>query len=427
MQPQHGGGGVGVGGGGGAGGPGGGNSSFVEVMIPGAKVGLVIGKGGETIKMLQEKSGAKMVVIQDGPNQEAEKPLRITGDPQKVEHARQLVYELLAEKEQRGGGGRGGAGGGGGRGGFGGGGRGGFNNRGGGGDESTFVVPAAKCGVIIGRGGETIKQINQTSGAHCELDRRPNDNPNEKIFIIRGSPQQIETAKQMIADKLGQAGAGGPGGPTNGQPGGFGGGGGGGGGGYPGQWGGPQGPAYHQPFHQQHMNPGAMGMPAQNAGQPDYSQQWIEYYRNLGMHQEADAIEQQTKAKQAAAAQGGAPGVGQVPGGLAQAAPSAAAPAPNAAAPGGGAQNGAPDYSAQWAQYYRSIGKIKEAELIEAQMKNKVRTRALLSFPRVVSIIRVHLGAVSFTLVYRGVIDGILFFDWFQYLFIPVLVEYSSS
>lgn len=69
-------------------------------MIPGAKVGLVIGKGGETIKMLQEKSGAKMVVIQDGPNQEAEKPLRITGDPQKVEHARQLVYELLAEKEQ---------------------------------------------------------------------------------------------------------------------------------------------------------------------------------------------------------------------------------------------------------------------------------------------------------------------------------------
>lgn len=26
-----------------------------------------------------------MVVIQEGPNQEAEKPLKITGDPQKVE------------------------------------------------------------------------------------------------------------------------------------------------------------------------------------------------------------------------------------------------------------------------------------------------------------------------------------------------------
>lgn len=57
----------------------------VEIMVPGPKVGLIIGKGGETIKQLQEKSGAKMVVIQDGPSQENEKPLRITGEPQKVE------------------------------------------------------------------------------------------------------------------------------------------------------------------------------------------------------------------------------------------------------------------------------------------------------------------------------------------------------
>jgi hypothetical protein len=34
------------------------------------------------------------------------------------------------------------------------------------------------------------------------------------------------------------------------------------------------------------------------------------------------------------------------------------------------AQNGGQaDYSVQWAEYYRSIGKIKEAEAIEAQMK----------------------------------------------------------
>lgn len=43
---------------------------YQEVMVPGSKVGLVIGKGGETIKNLQEKSGAKMVIIQDGPGQE---------------------------------------------------------------------------------------------------------------------------------------------------------------------------------------------------------------------------------------------------------------------------------------------------------------------------------------------------------------------
>lgn len=43
---------------------------YQEIMIPGTKVGLVIGKGGDTIKQLQEKTGAKMVIIQEGPNQE---------------------------------------------------------------------------------------------------------------------------------------------------------------------------------------------------------------------------------------------------------------------------------------------------------------------------------------------------------------------
>lgn len=81
------------------GGPG---RNSLEIMIPGPKVGLIIGKGGETIKQLQEKSGAKMVIIQDGPNQEVEKPLVISGDAVKIEHAKQLVYELIAEKEMKG-------------------------------------------------------------------------------------------------------------------------------------------------------------------------------------------------------------------------------------------------------------------------------------------------------------------------------------
>ena len=46
-----------------------------------------------------------------------------------------------------------------------------------------------------------------------------------------------------------------------------------------------------------------------------------------------------------------------------------AAPQPMAA---NGAANGGADYSAQWAEYYRSTGKLKEAEAIEAQMKQKV-------------------------------------------------------
>jgi len=61
---------------------------------------------------------------------------------------------------------------------------------------------------------------------------------------------------------------------------------------------------------------GAMVQVAQNgggggAGQPDYSAQWIEYYRSIGKHKEAEAIEAQMRAKggsvQPSYAQPGAP------------------------------------------------------------------------------------------------------------------------
>ncbi|XP_043462521.1 far upstream element-binding protein 1 isoform X1 [Leptopilina heterotoma] len=500
------------GGGGGGGGPQqpapsstpmmGGHPGFVEIMIPGPKVGLIIGKGGETIKHLQEKSGAKMVVIQEGPNQEQEKPLRITGDPQKVEYAKTLVYELIAEKEMQmfNRGPRGGGGGGGDRGGNGAGGPGNFNNdnsggnsgsggfnpgppngegveilvpraavgvvigkggdmikkiqaetgarmqfqqgredgpgdrkcllsgkapnveqarqriqelidsvmrrddgrnpmgggrngprgngfgaggrpneyggwdrrQGGGGGpmqdkvETTFTVPSTKCGIIIGKGGETIKQINMQTGAHCELDRRNQSNENEKIFIIRGNPEQVEHAKRIFSEKLGMA----PGGQAApyGQPG--------------------QGALGYNPSW--NANPGYQAWPSQpqpsdpsanpnqapvqvnpQTGQPDYSAQWAEYYRSLGMHREAEMIEQQAKqGKTDLNSQGGGGANPPNPAAAAGAGQTQQQPQAQPQAQQSAAQNGGQaDYSAQWAEYYRSIGKIKEAEAIESQMK----------------------------------------------------------
>ncbi|KAF3849053.1 hypothetical protein F7725_015550 [Dissostichus mawsoni] len=306
-----------------------GNSSIQQILIPANKVGLVIGKGGETIKQLQERTGVQMIMIQDDPMPTgADKPLRITGDPHKVQQARELVVKLIRDKDQgdfrvgradfgskmggssldvvvprfavgiiigRNGdmikkiqndagvriqfkqddgvspdrvaqvmgqpdhchhavhlinelvqtaqvsdsafckhlsemglevywdaeaevtatwqeeeeeeeqqeeeeeGGGGGAGGGGAGGG--GGGSGGLQ-------EVTYAVPADKCGLVIGKGGETIKNIKEQSRAHVELQRNPppNTDPNVRIFSIRGTPQQLEKARQLIDERIGVGG-----------------------------------------------------------------------------------------------------------------------------------------------------------------------------------------------------------------------------
>jgi len=366
--PPRGGGGGGGGGGGNFGGPpmsgGGGSMSgggCFEMLVPGHKVGLIIGKGGETIKQLQERSGAKIIIIQDSAELANEKPLRITGDPNGVETAKQLVTEILNQNDERDmggagfgrGRGRGGAGiprgGGRGRGGFMGGGRGGFGRGGGAGgfggggneygaEHTDYVtIPATKCGLVIGKGGETIKNINSSTGAHCEVDKSAPPDAREKNFVIRGSPEAVERAKAMIMEKIGMpvtaSTFGSYGGASSGG----------------GSWGGSS--EYPAGY------PGGDTVSAVPSGGADYSAQWAEYYRSMGMMREAEAIEAQMR--------------GQRPG------PSVAPAAQPAAAPAGvpgsnGAQNGgSADYSAQWADYYRSIGKVKEAEAIEAQMKQK--------------------------------------------------------
>eukprot|EP00092_Neocalanus_flemingeri_P006943 GFUD01007495.1.p1 GENE.GFUD01007495.1~~GFUD01007495.1.p1 ORF type:complete len:234 (+),score=74.01 GFUD01007495.1:72-704(+) len=172
-------------------------------------------------------------------------------------------------------------------------------------------VPGNKVGLVMGKGGETIRNICSESGAHCQVDKNAPEGAREKNIVIKGSPEAVERAKQMIGEKVG---------------------GGGGGGGYGGGHRGGYQQSYGQPEPAYHHAPSGQVAP----GQPDYSAQWAEYYRSLGMAKEAELIEQQSAAR---------------------APPVAAAPSS--------------DYSAQWAEYYRSIGKDKEAEAIEQQMRAK--------------------------------------------------------
>lgn len=154
-----------------------------EVLIPSSKVGLVIGKGGETIKSLQERAGCKMVLFQDGEYQNApEKPIRISGERSKVEYGEQLVSDLITQKE--------------------------LEAMGqdkfdiqkpqNGNIYEEYQVPREAVGFVIGTKGSSINNIQQQSG--CKVQFKNEMEGEFKIAMLNGTPAQVEDAKSKIVE-----------------------------------------------------------------------------------------------------------------------------------------------------------------------------------------------------------------------------------
>jgi len=81
----------------------------------------------------------------------------------------------------------------------GGGGGGGFNSYAQGGASSIIEIESNKVGMVIGRGGGKIREIQENFNVHVKIDRDPGENGLTGV-TIRGEEASIQQAKHFIQD-----------------------------------------------------------------------------------------------------------------------------------------------------------------------------------------------------------------------------------
>lgn len=160
----------------------------MQIMVPDRTVGLIIGRGGETIRDLQERSGCHVNIVGESKSVNGLRPVNLIGSREAAAHAKDLILEIVESDSKTGGG----------------------KDRvqaimkdtGGSGEKDSIFVPSDAVGMIIGKGGETIKDMQNTTG--CKINVSPSSGPGEverEIGLV-GSRESIAAARRAIEDKV---------------------------------------------------------------------------------------------------------------------------------------------------------------------------------------------------------------------------------
>ncbi|KAG0486997.1 hypothetical protein HPP92_009092 [Vanilla planifolia] len=169
-------------------------TSSRKIEIPNNKVGVLIGKSGETIRYLQMNSGAKIQITRDADSdpESSTRPVELIGSLENISKAEQLIKDVIAEADAGGSPALVARG---------------FNTPHSGGEQTEIQVPNEKVGMIIGKGGETIKNLQTKTGARIQLlPQHLSERDSSKVRTIRitGNKKQVESAKEMIKDVMNQ-------------------------------------------------------------------------------------------------------------------------------------------------------------------------------------------------------------------------------
>ncbi|KAI9684909.1 MAG: hypothetical protein M1822_005558 [Bathelium mastoideum] len=174
----------------------------IQILVPDRTVGLIIGRGGETIRDLQERSGCHVNIVGENKSINGMRPVNLIGNHQAASRARELIMEIVDSdtKSTNGGnpsmssqrpqtrpndiffGGEQAAGG---------------NDK----INESIVVPSDAVGMIIGKGGETIKDMQNLTGCKINVSQPKPPDVEREIGLI-GTRSAIENAKRAIWEKV---------------------------------------------------------------------------------------------------------------------------------------------------------------------------------------------------------------------------------
>ncbi len=160
---------------------------LLQIMVPDKTVGLIIGRGGENIKELQGKSGAKINIVPESQSVGGHRPINLLGEPQQTAKARELILQIVADDEA------------------------GIpisrkpppEALGVGSRQEVVRVPQDSVGMIIGKGGETVREMQTTT--QCSIKVSSQHDTEMREITLTGTNETIARAKAMIDEKVLQA------------------------------------------------------------------------------------------------------------------------------------------------------------------------------------------------------------------------------
>ncbi|GAB7342331.1 hypothetical protein MBLNU457_g0557t1 [Dothideomycetes sp. NU457] len=171
-----------------------------QILVPDKTVGLIIGRGGETIRDLQDRSGCHVNIVAENKSINGKRPVNLIGSNEAAARAEALIWEIVDSdtriaQDQRAAAAQGPP-------------QRGYDSYGGGGGgrddgktEESIYVPSEAVGMIIGKGGETIKQMQNHTGCKINVNQPQQPDIQRKIDLV-GSRSAIEAAKRVIDEKV---------------------------------------------------------------------------------------------------------------------------------------------------------------------------------------------------------------------------------